>query len=544
MLRAQDIPTGKIVVQLGLVPADQMLSVVRTLDTLPQEVDLLDQLVHRGLLRAEQASIARDKLNRFKWIRDEASYVHVLNEENLADKALVQKVLVEIERRENPVRIGSILVVAGFLPEDKDNHVLRKRRRRTEKDDVAILDRYRSQTFTGIAKPLLPSLENAAFKTSILLGLKLKAEGPVSAEIAGWIKRAQERRDPTTAELAAERDKKQAREKEKERAKANAISVDDVRKLKRIGDYTVVEMLGCGGAGAVFLGQQEGLIEYSAIKVLLSTAASPSQRGRFEREIAVMKKLNHKNVIRMLDSGKTDEGITYLVVPALVGKDLSKLLEARKGEGLAPASAGHIMVEVLEGLQSVHDAKLIHRDLKPQNIYVLAGGQQEVRLLDFGLAKFTNEDDAAGIFQTVTQEIVGTPAYIAPEQVGGEKLDARADIYSLGVVFFELLTGKLPFESDTAQGYLRQHLAFPAPTLAETREDRVWPAELEQLIERMLAKPREDRPQSCNEILGILRAGVLDKLRMSSPDAGAPEPTPDPTRKWGDHGLVDKLGQE
>ncbi len=539
MLRAQDIPAGKIIVQLGLLPAHEVLSEIKTLDTSPGDVELVERLVSTGKLGPEQAAAVRDKLQRFRWVRDEASYINVVQEESLADKTLLQKLLIEIERRDKPVRIGSVLVVAGFLTDEQDAHVLRKRRRRTDKDDAAILERYKAQGFSGIAKPLLPSLDAAQIRTSLLLGLKLKAEGPVSAEIAEWIRKARERRDPTTAELEADREKKRAQAKEKAEKEKN-FSVADVHNLKRIADQNVVELLGSGGAGAVFLGEKEG--RYSAIKVLLNQAATAAQRGRFEREIAVMKRLNHKNVIRLLDSGKTDEGVSYLVVPALVGKDLSKLLEARKGQGLAPAVAAHIMEEVLEGLGAVHAAGLMHRDIKPQNIYVLAGLQQEVRLLDFGLAKLEKEDESAGMFQTVTAEIVGTPAYIAPEQVGGHKTDRRADLYSLGIVFFELLTGKLPFESDTAQGYLRQHLAFPPPTLAETREERPWPAELEKLIERMLAKTPDERPQSCAEILATLRAGVFDKLKLSSPEGAAPEPV-DPTKKYGDHGLVAKLGE-
>ena len=111
-------------------------------------------------------------------------------------------------------------------------------------------------------------------------------------------------------------------------------------------------------------------------------------------------------------------------------------------------------------------------------------------------------------------------------------------------MFFELLTGKLPFESDTAQGYLRQHLAFPAPTLEETRPDRKWPPELESLIERMLAKTPDERPPSCRAILQELRGGIFAKLKAMPADAGPSEPTPMETKAWGDHGLVDKLKEE
>jgi serine/threonine-protein kinase len=322
-----------------------------------------------------------------------------------------------------------------------------------------------------------------------------------------------------------------------------------VRKLKRIADYLVVELLGAGGMGAVFLGQRDGEESYAAIKVMLDKAATTRERARFKREIALTKRVTHPNLIGIIDSGETPDGLSYLVIPALVGKELRSLLKAQKGEGLPPAQACAWFEHVLEGVQALHDAGIVHRDLKPENVMVLGGAERVAKVMDLGLARLANEpddddpDDPDANFRTIEREVVGSPQYIAPESVMSEPVDGRTDVYSLGIILFEMLTGKLPFDSDTPQGYLSQHLALPPATLSETRPERTWPKEAEDLLERMLAKTKDERIASCREVLAILRGGLSAKLAATS--APVAEPPARDARVYAAEGILGRLkGQD
>lgn len=334
------------------------------------------------------------------------------------------------------------------------------------------------------------------------------------------------------------------------KATAKTLSIEDVANLKRIGDYAIVEVLGVGGMGAVFLAQRDGTGVYVALKVLLSGAASPEERGRFAREIQLAQRIEHPNVLAVIEPGETPEGLAYVAVPALAGKELRDLLKQGSGKGLAPALVVRILRQLLGGLGAVHEAKVVHRDLKPENVFVLAGGDHEVRLMDFGVAKPSDDGGQdIDVFRTQMSEVTGSPAYIAPESISGDPIDARTDIYSLGVMLFEMLTGKLPLESETTQGFLTQHLISPPSTLEEVSPDLAWPEGLEDLMDRMLAKGKTERPASCAEILAVLDAGLADEILALAPVPGevpverpeGVEVGPDGKAAWGFKGLLGRL---
>ena len=329
-------------------------------------------------------------------------------------------------------------------------------------------------------------------------------------------------------------------------------TLEDVEALERIHDYDIVEVLGVGGMGAVFLGQKEGVGEFVAIKVLLGALASDEERGRFTREIQLAERINHDNVLHVIESGETKQGLTFMVVPALAGKELRDLIDLSPGNGLAPPLVLTILRQMLLGLKAVHEAGVVHRDLKPENVFVLAGGLHDIKLMDFGLAKPADEGElhSPDMFRTQTTEVSGSPAYIAPESISCDPIDGRTDLYSLGVMLYEMLTGVLPLDSETSQGYLTQHLICPPKTLEEGCEDYEWPDELQDLLDRLLGKSRDERPESAASILAELDAGLAQKIttlqvkqeemviQRTQVLPGAPKGE---KKEWGFKGLLGRL---
>ena len=329
-------------------------------------------------------------------------------------------------------------------------------------------------------------------------------------------------------------------------------TLEDVEALERIHDYDVVEVLGVGGMGAVFLGQKEGVGEFVAIKVLLGALASDEERGRFTREIQLAERINHDNVLHVIESGQTKQGLTFMVVPALAGKELRDLIDLSPGNGLAPPLVLTILRQMLLGLKAVHEAGVVHRDLKPENVFVLAGGLHDIKLMDFGLAKPADEGElhSPDMFRTQTTEVSGSPAYIAPESISCDPIDGRTDLYSLGVMLYEMLTGVLPLDSETSQGYLTQHLICPPKTLEEGCDDYEWPDELQDLLDRLLGKSRDERPESAASILAELDAGLAQKIttlqvkqeemviQRTQVLPGAPKGE---KKEWGFKGLLGRL---
>jgi eukaryotic-like serine/threonine-protein kinase len=271
------------------------------------------------------------------------------------------------------------------------------------------------------------------------------------------------------------------------------------------GRYRVDAPLGVGGMGAVYRATHLRLGRQVAIKILLEQyGTQASFLVRFEREAKALASLGHPNIVSITDYGVADE-LPYLVMELLEGETLSARLRR------APFPPGQVLefaTQILRALSFVHERGLVHRDLKPGNVFLqrLPGGGETLKLLDFGLAKHTHADPS-WVEQSLTNagEIVGTPSYISPEQVACESADARTDVYSMGVMLFEMLSGRLPFEGRPAD-QLKMHLVAPIPTLSKVcPKTRVSP-ELEAFIQRAMAKQREDRFQDAAEMLSALEA--------------------------------------
>ncbi len=266
-----------------------------------------------------------------------------------------------------------------------------------------------------------------------------------------------------------------------------------------LGRYRIGRRIARGGMGSVFLARRVDGGERIAIKVLHpEIALEPRVRERFLNEARAARRISHPAVVRVLDAGEIDGGAAFLVMEFVEGGPLRRLLRRgplpeRQGVAIARALAG--------GLDAAHRVGVIHRDLKPENVLIprAARADAAAKIVDFGIARIID-----GPRLTTTRHVMGTPQYISPEQAMGAALDGRADIYALGVMLYEMLTGDLPFDDDDPETLLRKHIkSTPSPISGGLAPRRIAPA-LERLVMRCLEKSPRLRPDDMTEVLSTL----------------------------------------
>ena len=272
------------------------------------------------------------------------------------------------------------------------------------------------------------------------------------------------------------------------------------------GRYRVDALLGEGGIGRVYRAMHLKLDRPVALKVLHEVfRTSTDVRQRFEREAKTLSALRHPNIVTITDYG-VDDDMPFLVMELVEGRDLDRLLE--DGGPIPIARVVGLMIQVLRSLAQAHGMGIIHRDLKPGNalLQVLPDGSDHLEVLDFGLAKFVDDAPAAVSSPKLTRAgtVVGTPAYMAPEQASGGICDARTDVYAAGVMLFELLTGELPFPMQDPAAMLRAHLVQTPPKLRSLRTD-ASPA-LEAIVDKALAKDPNERYADGSAMLTALES--------------------------------------
>ncbi len=291
--------------------------------------------------------------------------------------------------------------------------------------------------------------------------------------------------------------------------------------------YRVEQMIGEGGMGKVYKATQLALDKPVVLKVLRQALLSDERTvARFQREAKAASRLNHPNSISVLDFGQADDGAMYIAMEYVQGKDLHHILS--REWPLPEARVIRLVSQVLSALADAHSAGVIHRDLKPENIMVeqRRGEADFVKVLDFGIAKIVDGTNDDGPALTRAGFVCGTPEYMSPEQARGAQLDHRSDLYAVGVILYQLTSGMLPFDSDSAVGFATKHLTEVPPPPTRRRPDaRVSPA-MERLIMKALAKSPDDRPQTAEqfraELLAIekeRRAGVGPSRRPGQASA-------------------------
>ncbi len=289
-----------------------------------------------------------------------------------------------------------------------------------------------------------------------------------------------------------------------------------------LGSYEIVAPLGAGGMGEVYRARDTRLARDVAVKVLPEAFASDAERmRRFEQEARAVAALNHPNVLSVFDTG-TQEGVPYLVCELLEGTSLRELV----GHGPIPSRKSvEYAQQIADGLAAAHEKGIVHRDLKPENLFLTGGGR--LKILDFGLAKMPARESATSVADGGTATIaaatspgvvMGTNGYMAPEQVRGEAVDHRADIFSFGVTLYEMLTGQRAFQRETSVETLSAILKEDPPDL-DTEKLHVSPG-LERIVRHCLEKKAADRFQSARDLMFAL--GTLSDTTVRMETRAAP----------------------
>jgi serine/threonine-protein kinase len=285
-----------------------------------------------------------------------------------------------------------------------------------------------------------------------------------------------------------------------------SLSIDPLVGVTIDGRYEVIELLGEGGMGRVYSVLHTSLGRLFALKALRRELARDEELSqRFMREAKAMASVRHPHVVEITDFGRLPDGVPYFVMEMLVGETLAQVI---KNQGYVSAARGvPILEQVASALAAAHEAGVVHRDLKPENVFLVGSGTgregraDDVRVVDFGAAKIIGSSQV-----TRNGVVFGTPYYMSPEQASGSQVDTRTDVYSLGVIMYEMFTGKVPFEGDTYMNVLTQHMFVePDPPSLRSPVGATLGA-LDQVTLVCMAKNPDKRFASMDEVLGALTA--------------------------------------
>jgi serine/threonine-protein kinase len=287
------------------------------------------------------------------------------------------------------------------------------------------------------------------------------------------------------------------------------------------GRYRIMSRLAAGGMGEVYQVQHVDLVRVFALKVMRpELSKDPEFADRFKREAVASGQIGHRNIVDITDFGRTDDGRLFFVMEFLDGRTLASII-SRQGAQPVPRVL-HLAIQMCWALGAAHKRGITHRDLKPENVMVLErdGEGDLVKIVDLGVAKVTSGHAAGG--QTAIGMVVGTPQYMAPEQAAGLSVDARSDIYSLGLVLYELLTGRQTFKGETPSILMSMQMTAPPPPMVPGPVSLPLPVKLEKLVLQMLGKKPAERPQTTDEVLAVLVE--VQREGSTSPSAVIPAP--------------------
>jgi eukaryotic-like serine/threonine-protein kinase len=296
------------------------------------------------------------------------------------------------------------------------------------------------------------------------------------------------------------------------------------------GRYALEHRLGQGAMGEVWSATHTMMKKRVAIKFLHATiAARQDLVDRFQREAQAAANVNHPNICAATDFGKTDDGTFFLVMEFVEGQTLSDLLEKR-GQ-LTLEEATRIVVQLCDALSQAHAMGVVHRDLKPDNLMLIQRGDEPhfVKILDFGIAHVELDENSDADVKKLTKagEVFGTPHYMSPEQIGSKTITGASDLYSVGIIYTEMLTGQVPFDADSLFGILEQHVNRTPPRLRELG-DAQYPEPIQTIVDRLLSKDAVDRYGDADTLrtalfvaLPALAPGTSTELSASPVDSDA-----------------------
>ncbi|MFB3920516.1 MAG: protein kinase [Terriglobia bacterium] len=283
------------------------------------------------------------------------------------------------------------------------------------------------------------------------------------------------------------------------------------------GKYRILQKIGQGGMGAVYKALHVTFDELRAIKVISPDLVNDQMfLKRFKHEAVITRKLQHPNAVRVDDIDESEDGRPFIVMEFIEGRSLRKLIEE---EGAMPSPrVCSIIKQVAAGLEAAHRLGMVHRDIKPDNIVLIPAAEGETaKVLDFGIAKIkeSRRSDAAGMTLTGTGVVIGTPQYMSPEQAmgkRGDELDGRSDLYSLGIVMYQMLTGDLPYKADTTMAMILAHLQARPTPIRSVRPDLQVPDSIAAVVMRLLEKQPDMRPASAGALIAEIEQAEAETI--------------------------------
>jgi hypothetical protein len=554
LLAFEDLLLAKVFAEDQILSADLLQKMIIYLDR--QGGSLVELMVQQNYVAPEDERIpaSRLKMQRYLFMMREAIFAEMLRKSRALPSDLFDQ-LKKYQKHEGYNRsMKEILERSGYLAQGVLDGVASKTAARLRKHRDGILVKYRQENFAGVRRALTKQSKDA---NSVVISrapsdprLKLPpapaAPAPAAQGAGPQGSFSQPLNSPNTAiqsrtpappapKLRADVDAAinqgetiqfQHRSGSRADRATLAMIVPDLNDLRAqsddpyigavIGDnYTLLKRLGQGAMGVVYLGQALDRDELVAVKLVLEFKKNPEAISRFKREILATSFFDHENVVQIYEAGETDDGAYFMVLEYVRGEEIRDVL--RREKRFSPVQSVELIIQLLEGLSAAHNANIIHKDIKPENLMLTArNGRMFVKIMDFGLARILDAGEEFGdqIYKTMEGRISGSPAYIAPETISGDAVDAFSDIYSVGITFFEFLTGVLPYGAKSLREHIMSHLYKKPKSLKELYPAGDFPPAMQEFIDICLKKKTAERFQSCEEALEFIRVHI--EASMSS----------------------------
>lgn len=542
MASYSDILFGRIALGNRLVTPAQ---VTQALAAAGGRATLADVLVQRGVLTREQAQRVQRAQALTQFMRAEKIYARIVLERRWVDLAVLRECFARQEQAQHRVRIGQLLIERRLLTPEQSEEVVEEQLQRLADETAKIEEAGLTAADVGDSDDLGRQVEDLAklraagdldgstFRRALGPRGLLEASPPPAT--TPEVERTIEMAAPVGARTMVVDAPSYARPGPASAAPRPAPApaqngAKDALVGRTIASrYRVLEKVGEGGMGTVYKAEHCLMEKIVALKVLNpGLISSKPSLERFRREIRAASKFQHKHVIQIYDAGEAEGGLFYMAMEFVAGQTLEDVLKA---DGALPVErVARLMRQTLGAVGEAHKKGIVHRDLKSGNIMLVTGkdGEDVVKVMDFGIAKIalessdgSSESGMGGLYKTQEGVVTGTPQYMSPEQCSGEAVDGRSDLYSLGVILFEMLTGELPFKSNTPMGFLGKHIVEAPPPPSSLRPG--LPRVLEDVTLRLLEKRPDARYQSAEEVLAALDGAPAGRAPDRAPPDRAPE---------------------
>jgi serine/threonine protein kinase len=553
MLVINDLMCGKLVVQMKLAEAEVIRELLRRLEADSDSAFTLpNYLFKENHLNEDQVRRLRSFVALYNYVRNESLYLRVLEKKKLVTRNFIQRLVALLEAEWYRRRVGDVLLTMDQICSEEDQRTQGKVLRQVDAQDRRILNRYRSEDFKSISNPLVPSknVNLKAFRLSTVFRGKqtrtfvrkhLKEHGNAAtsiedalnnefkaapAEEAGYGDFGEIWALPDDILLASGADPKtpqpvvpvpptrQISILLPPRVRASGEGFAATMKFDRsnlqeeeksyIDDYEIVFGPRYEAFGQAFYRVQKANGPECILQSIDPRVAPAREVARFVRQLKVLRKLNHDNCLRLVGEKSRSDGISYMVLPELQGQTI---MERLKTSAFPMVEAFDIAERLLDALSHVHKHRFVYRDLRPDNVLLLKDRYAYPIIKDFRLVWIAKSSlpAAAQAYRTRADELLGNPAYLAPETMTNDPVDERTDLYSFAIVLFEMLTGSLPLRASSPEEYLSQHLIGQPYSLVEVCPDIDWHPDLENWLASLLAKNRKDRPPTAAEALAQLK---------------------------------------